>query len=121
MGYRKFIAKMQKFVVELKKEEKKLKQQDEKDKDPFGRKEAAKVEVKRKCEYAEADKGKELQMHEIKRMWCHSDEEWKYTKGVQRLMKAMKWEKEESRSTNTEGGHNLDRALRNLHCARRRK
>jgi len=30
-------------------------------------------------------------MHEIKRMWCQTDEEWNYTKGVQRFIKAMKW------------------------------
>ena len=66
-----------------------------------GRKEAAKVEVKKKGVYAEAEKGKDLQMHEIKKMWCQTEEEWKYTKGVQNVLKAMKWEKEESRTSST--------------------
>ena len=95
--YRKFMAKIQHYIVELKKEEKKQKQQHEKEKDPFGRKEASKVEVQRNLKYADEAEAASVEMHEIQKQWCKDEEEWKYTKGVQDVIKRMKWGKRKAR------------------------
>ena len=90
--YRKLMAKIQHFIVELKKEEKKQKQDDGKAKDPFGGKEATKIEVPKCLRYAKEEEAERLSMHEVKKQWCKDEEEWAYVEGVQDVLKIIAWE-----------------------------
>jgi len=91
--YRKLMARIQKFIVELKKEEKKQKQEDDKAKDPFGRKEATKVEVPLSLRYAKEEEAERISMHEVRKQWCKDEEEWTYVKGVQEVLRSVEWKK----------------------------
>ena len=72
-----------------------MKREDEKAKDTLGKKEAKKVEVKDSCRYVQSGVSKALQMHEIKKSWCKDNEEWKYVRGVQNVLGAIKWKEEQ--------------------------
>ena len=51
------------------------------------------MEVQRSLKYADEAEAVSVEMHEVKKQWCKDEEEWKYTKGVQEVIKRMKWGK----------------------------
>ena len=81
--------------MELKEEETRLEQESEKATDPFETNGVNKSEVLTKLRSVEDTDAVTISMHEIQKQWCKDEKEWRYTKGVQDVLKRMKWKKDE--------------------------
>ena len=49
----------------------------------------------KRLRYAKETEAATIRVNEIKNQWCKDGEEWAYTKGVQYVLKKMKWSKNE--------------------------